>query len=1643
MPLSTVTKPGFMALIHTLDKRYSIPSRTYFSQTAIPELYKKCKEKVAAELKTVEFFASTTDMWSSRTAEPYQSLTVHFIDEDFNLRARCLQTTYFPDDHTGENIAAGLREGLVSWDLHEENHVCITTDNASNMVLAARLNEWTRLQCFGHRLHLAIVLAEDAEDTDLTKSIKTKVLAYLNNKYGDPNIQELLDVACFLDPRFKIQYISTDNIPAIKTRLKTEIVDLAQLPGGHSRLIMIDLADSINGSSRTSDSRIGCPESELGSVILALLNNGNKNIPNRDSKVTMLLQESLGNINCRTTVLAHVTDSPEHCSETLSTVQIASLIRRTQKKAKHSMTCSPSGRSLSRERSGGSRLFSLRAFHSTSAVDSDLSDLLDDHSTSVVDSDLSDLPQLRLSGDLLDDQSCDTVIHINPDGSVQQPGTELYQQGQGQPEFTPIIPSLHQHKAEEESEAELSALQQELLLHLLNIMPRPEGERKGSESIIQEQLFQYTAEEVGQCVRDFSVNCDTFAELQERLGCIDGSKTVTKSSLKEPSATTESPPVPQDCSGLPETGENTSFFKPLNMDLKCSEFSIVAEKESLVTDGSLPVDSFQREDSGLYDCEEGSAASSNEDQPYPCGSISLHPACQSLSQGNPPEYSYLPQHHEIYSQISPVPSSHPPLPLFPLPLSLEPAGYPGRNDWLQPKTRTSPTGKSSPISPSRAPSLFSPSSSTTSSLATSVLLGEMILPQLPQLSTTELDLKDMTATITVTVQQPLGQMGQDELVLTMAEEVTISGALESRGQARNIIKIRDAHSSSGQASSGSVLGSLPIRIISNFSEDPASTTDSTIKAMDHANTTKTMAVEVNTKPKAMSSLYRVENRFLPSFINPSLADVSRGSDVEGSHPREVSNTLSMRVDASAEPEKKDNLKGNERNHERKTNESVLMSFLGQTSDTASCDTHAWKEAGCYEMMSSENRASGRGGNQADRSYPRRRDVTTCSLTCHDRVLPVPSSLITPKLSGDCNESSRNTPENCIPGYPAVTRHRTASLPRGWYNINKQESYGLMREEYTYKEPDVTSSTSGSPRVTLERRPSSARQGIFSWARESVPLPFSPARKYSLAQHTPRQRTSNSPLSTASSSPLEPMPSTLSVRHDSGKLKSSVEESNRLFSAKLEQLASRTNSLGRIPLARHTLDRGSSLSSVSSKGSKSCEWESSHPTLPWASRSPRRAPRSIPLTDNNTPNTAHSPKTSRSTFITDPNTALQSPRSSWSKLSAVGKLMTASSKAHRISIPSTKNLRFSLKEVCQSINRNTSLSPDGKSPEQSPPWSTQSLSRNQTPSPQTPPPRLAPKSPVRVINGRILELLQIGREPSASGGASGGLDLDKMAAAAGVTCRSMGEAHPVHPVPSPYARMTAPRRPNHLSGHASDVTSVLSGELPPAMGKTALLNNRNSVVSSGYESMVRDSEATGSSTSNRDCSIISVAQSGRNPKRRSSNGSHPRRLSHDTSLSLRRSASGPRSRWVESGIPEAYEIKVYEIDDVERLQRRGGAGKQGIACFSAKLKFLEHRQQRVEAVRAKYNSLKTELELAKQNLRLEPGKWNQEFDLWQTFEVDSLEHLEALEVVTARLESRVNLCKANVMMVTCFDVATKRRQARRCRRMEQQQGFMGI
>lgn len=50
----------------------------------------------------------------------------------------------------------GLSEALAAWDLCAERQVTITTDNGTNIIKAVELDQWTRIQCFGHRLHFAI-----------------------------------------------------------------------------------------------------------------------------------------------------------------------------------------------------------------------------------------------------------------------------------------------------------------------------------------------------------------------------------------------------------------------------------------------------------------------------------------------------------------------------------------------------------------------------------------------------------------------------------------------------------------------------------------------------------------------------------------------------------------------------------------------------------------------------------------------------------------------------------------------------------------------------------------------------------------------------------------------------------------------------------------------------------------------------------------------------------------------------------------------------------------------------------------------------------------------------------------------------------------------------------------------------------------------------------------------------------------------------------------------------------------------------------------------------------------------------------------------------------------------------------------------
>ncbi|KAL7888382.1 hypothetical protein AOLI_G00033560, partial [Acnodon oligacanthus] len=329
-------------------------------------------------------------------------------------------------------------------------------------------------------------------------------------------------------------------------------------------------------------------------------------------------------------------------------------------------------------------------------------------------------------------------------------------------------------------------------------------------------------------------------------------------------------------------------------------------------------------------------------------------------------------------------------------------------------------------------------------------------------------------------------------------------------------------------------------------------------------------------------------------------------------------------------------------------------------------------------------------------------------------------------------------------------------------------------------------------------------------------------------------------------------------------------------------------------------------------------------------------------------------------------------------------------------------------------RNASLPPTGKTPSRS------VLGANGKSGKGT---IMGTKQAVRAANTRVSELASGSSKKHIKGSGDQASDFGS----------SPSDLSMPAALPSPYSKITAPRRPQrYSSGHGSDNSSVLSGELPPAMGRTALFYHSGG--SSGYESMIRDSETTGSASSAHDSmsesgvSTSSRAKVSKSPKKRA-NGLQRRRLIPaplpDTS-SLGRKA-GAAGQWVDlpplgGTLKEAFEIKVYEIDDVERLQRRKeGMVTEGLQYFNARLRMLEKRQQQIRELRAKHERLKRELEDAKTRLMLDPAKWMGEFDVDPDLDQDSQDYLEALAQATGELEFCVNLCKSRVMMETCFDI----------------------
>ena len=134
----------------------TFPKEIILLTKVIPSLYKDTKIFVTDRLREAPFVALTSDSWTSRATQRYNTITAHFIDNDWNLSNFGLETTVMTESHTAENISNFLTGAILRWDLKRNDQIpSLTTDNAANVVNAAKLTELTHVRCFAHTIKLA------------------------------------------------------------------------------------------------------------------------------------------------------------------------------------------------------------------------------------------------------------------------------------------------------------------------------------------------------------------------------------------------------------------------------------------------------------------------------------------------------------------------------------------------------------------------------------------------------------------------------------------------------------------------------------------------------------------------------------------------------------------------------------------------------------------------------------------------------------------------------------------------------------------------------------------------------------------------------------------------------------------------------------------------------------------------------------------------------------------------------------------------------------------------------------------------------------------------------------------------------------------------------------------------------------------------------------------------------------------------------------------------------------------------------------------------------------------------------------------------------------------------------------------------
>ena len=134
MPFSIVDSSWFKKLCSVLDQRYVLPSRQYLQQQILNR-FANHRSLVADELGRLSTKVSlTADIWTSITNQVYLRVTIHYIDNEWNIQHYLLDLIYFKHHYTDIRTKEKLFQLINKMNLNGKI-LSLIMDNDATIVL--------------------------------------------------------------------------------------------------------------------------------------------------------------------------------------------------------------------------------------------------------------------------------------------------------------------------------------------------------------------------------------------------------------------------------------------------------------------------------------------------------------------------------------------------------------------------------------------------------------------------------------------------------------------------------------------------------------------------------------------------------------------------------------------------------------------------------------------------------------------------------------------------------------------------------------------------------------------------------------------------------------------------------------------------------------------------------------------------------------------------------------------------------------------------------------------------------------------------------------------------------------------------------------------------------------------------------------------------------------------------------------------------------------------------------------------------------------------------------------------------------------------------------------------------------------------